>query len=597
VVDLVCYVFDGWSPLIRPASHRRDWMDGTPERFAYRCLPLAIANAHGWELLSPCGFEARWTGGPGTDAIEIRLDAGEASTRVPVSLFGQGTITFHVEGIFQTSPGWNLWVSGPPNISKDGIAPLSGVIETDWSPYSFTMNWQLTRTDQWVRFEKNEPICFFFPVQRQMLTEIKPKILPITDNSELKAAFEAWSTSRNAFHKLMKENPPTSPSEKWQKLYFRGEKPNGEVGPDDHVTKLRLPPFAGARVPKEAPRTPAVEHREKTDLAHPVSVADPKGDTLPLLSPERLRSALRQIGFAAEPVIQSMDTGDDQPSCPVHAKPAAPTAQETALARRDWLLETIERQRALSSKASYIPVVRDLSSDDFLDGFYAPGRPVVIEGTMANWPALSLWTPEYLRDAVGSAEIEFQGGRTSDPDFELYKDNHKQKMPFDRFIDLIDAGGNDSYITAYNGHMNKTALASLERDLGSLDSYLTRGAGMMWIGPAGTFTPLHFDLTNNLIAQIVGSKRVVLVPPSETSKLAHRRHVFSDVHDITDDARLKLFENAASACCIELDLKAGDLLYVPVGWWHQITAIEFSVSVTYTNFLWPNDAYRTFPED
>ena len=58
-MDLICYTHDGWEPRIRPASPKRDWLEGSPERFAYRCLPLAIANAHGWEMPSPCGFEAR----------------------------------------------------------------------------------------------------------------------------------------------------------------------------------------------------------------------------------------------------------------------------------------------------------------------------------------------------------------------------------------------------------------------------------------------------------------------------------------------------------------------------------------------------------
>ena len=91
-MDLVCYIHPGWAPRIRPASNKRSWMEATPERFAYRCLPLAIANAHGWEVLNPCGFEARWTGGAGTDAVEIRLDPGTEARQAPVSLFGQGTI-------------------------------------------------------------------------------------------------------------------------------------------------------------------------------------------------------------------------------------------------------------------------------------------------------------------------------------------------------------------------------------------------------------------------------------------------------------------------------------------------------------------------
>jgi hypothetical protein len=41
-------------------SVERGWMDATGDSFAYRCLPLAVANAHGWEILCVRGFIARW---------------------------------------------------------------------------------------------------------------------------------------------------------------------------------------------------------------------------------------------------------------------------------------------------------------------------------------------------------------------------------------------------------------------------------------------------------------------------------------------------------------------------------------------------------
>ena len=45
-MDFICYLYPGWDPLVRPAEATRPWMDATPESFAYRCLPLNIANAH-----------------------------------------------------------------------------------------------------------------------------------------------------------------------------------------------------------------------------------------------------------------------------------------------------------------------------------------------------------------------------------------------------------------------------------------------------------------------------------------------------------------------------------------------------------------------
>src|SRR5579859_3370135 len=182
-MELVCYLQPGWAPLIRPAPATRPWMDATPEAFAYRCLPLNIANAHGWEVLSPCGFEAIWNGGGDPGAITIRLDAGADPGRAPVSLFGQGVITFHIEGLFRTPPGWNIWVGGPPNRPKDGIQALSGIVEADWSPFTFTMNWRFTRAGEEVRFEPMEPIAFFFPVERGAIEAFRPRFEPMENDA------------------------------------------------------------------------------------------------------------------------------------------------------------------------------------------------------------------------------------------------------------------------------------------------------------------------------------------------------------------------------------------------------------------------------
>jgi hypothetical protein len=249
-MDLVCYLHPGWAPHIRPAEATRDWMDATNESFAYRCLPLNIANAHGWEVLSPCDFSASWRGGTDVKDIIIRVPADTKEIDRPVSIFGQAVITFHIFGIFRTPPGWNLWVGGSPNTAKDGLAPLNGIIETDWSPYSFTMNWRFLRRNHTVSFRKGEPICFLFPVQRAVLEQVRPRFAPMTD--ELMAQFKAWSASRDAFRLEMERNPPAAPADKWQKRYYRGIDMHDRQGTPDHRARLRLAPFA----PVDAPVPP-----------------------------------------------------------------------------------------------------------------------------------------------------------------------------------------------------------------------------------------------------------------------------------------------------------------------------------------------------
>jgi hypothetical protein len=559
-------------------------MEDSPERFAYRCLPLAIANAHGWEMLTPCGFEARWTGGGRVEDVEIRLDPGSNPGRAPVALFGQGVLTFHIEGILRTEEGWNLWVGGPPNHAKDGIAPLGGVIETDWSPYTFTMNWRFTRANQWIRFEENEPFCFFFPVERGRLVGLEPQIRSLDSEPGLRAAFESWSKSRNDFQKWVRDTDPKAPADKWQKLYYRGLRPDGGEAPGDHETRLRLDPF---RTPDGAALEPGNCPARRPQPAAAATQAPRPMAKSALVDASSLNLALRRIGFEGSP--------PELPKAQFPSRP--PTSSDVSLRRREWLLDTMERQRRLSANADGVPRIRDLSSLDFLNLFYAPGRPVVIEGAIDDWPALTRWSAAYLREALGSVSVEYQAGRQANPDFELDKDRHRKTLPFSAYLDLIEAGGNDAYITAYNSAGNASALAPLERDLGFLDRYLTRAHGMLWIGPAGTFTPLHFDLTNNMLAQIVGRKLVTLLPPSETTHLHHNRHVFSDVHDIHDESRLARFPSARNARRFDVEIGPGDLLYIPIGWWHQVRSQAFSVTLTHTNFIWPNVGHESYPRD
>jgi hypothetical protein len=245
-MELLCYLHPGWNPRIRPAEATRPWMDRTPEAFAYRCLPLNIANAHGWEVLSPCSFEAYWLGGAETRDVVLRVPPGVPAEDRPVSLFGNGTVTFHIFGLFRTPPGWNLWVGGSPNRPKDGIQPLTGIIETDWSPYTFTMNWRFTRRGRTVRFEKGEPICFFFPVRRDALTGVEPKLVPMESAPDVMAQFQAWSRSRDAFQAEVARNPPRTPADRWQKRYYRGVDMRDRVPAPDHQAKLRVPGFVAA---------------------------------------------------------------------------------------------------------------------------------------------------------------------------------------------------------------------------------------------------------------------------------------------------------------------------------------------------------------
>jgi hypothetical protein len=241
-MELTAYGLNAVEMSIRPAPLERDWMENSKERFAYRCLPLNIANAHGWEILCPFGFKATWNGAPSPDAVKVYPDSG--SQPFALGHFGHGVLTFHVTKLFRTEPGYDLLVQGPVNRPKDAIAPLSGIIETDWAPYTFTMNWMFTRPGTVIRFERGEPFCHFFPVKRGEIEGFEPRLRELGENPELKEQQAKWEASRSNFMEDLKQPGSQAREEKWQKLYYRGLDAEGnEVKTADHRTRVRLKPF------------------------------------------------------------------------------------------------------------------------------------------------------------------------------------------------------------------------------------------------------------------------------------------------------------------------------------------------------------------
>lgn len=239
-MKLTCHRLSPAPPTLRVAAATRKWMDAFPARHAYRCLPLSIANAFGWELLSPTSFSIHWDGGP--EAGDIRFeshDGFEALGHFVVSNFSRGIVTFHTGYLFRSEPGWNLLATGSFNSPKDGISPLTGIVETSWLPYPFTMNWQLTRPGT-VRFDKGEPFCLIVPMPAGVLDEVQPVVCDLQADSELGSQYLAWRGKREEFMTSFRAGDPATLREAWQKFYFKGVLPAADVAAVHHVQKLHL---------------------------------------------------------------------------------------------------------------------------------------------------------------------------------------------------------------------------------------------------------------------------------------------------------------------------------------------------------------------
>jgi hypothetical protein len=235
MIQLIAYeLYQNHGLILEPATQHRQWMDETSYHFANRCLPMLIANQHGWIVRNNARFTATWNGLATTDSIEIKYNDPTSIERAK-SHFGHGILTWNLPWLFRTSPGYNLWVRGPANAPKDGIQALEGIVETDWLQSTFTLNWKFTRIDYPIVFEKDEIIAFLMPVQRGFIESVMPEIQPIAANPELEANYRAWSTRRLEFNATL-DTPD------WQRDYFLGRDIDGSPF-EEHQTKLRVSPF------------------------------------------------------------------------------------------------------------------------------------------------------------------------------------------------------------------------------------------------------------------------------------------------------------------------------------------------------------------
>jgi hypothetical protein len=208
---------------------------------------MVIANATGWEVLCPFDIEAEWTGNRNVESITIKAARPPGRIRsVVCSHFGHGILTFHPGYVFRTPPGWAIWARGTPNRYKDGITPLEGVIETEWLPFSFTMNWRFTRPGR-VCFMAGEPFCFLTLAPHGAMDAITPELVELDSDLDAKAGHQDWLTSRRNFNAKLIDRDSDEARRGWQRRYVQAE---GAPADTFHVTKRLLNPPALQPEPK-----------------------------------------------------------------------------------------------------------------------------------------------------------------------------------------------------------------------------------------------------------------------------------------------------------------------------------------------------------
>lgn len=212
------------------------------------------------------------------------------------------------------------------------------------------------------------------------------------------------------------------------------------------------------------------------------------------------------------------------------------------------------------------------------------GEPAVITGTMSHWPAMNerAWKNlTYLKRVAGYRTVPIEVGK------HYLDQSWTQKLvTLNEFIDQYVLSSSQT-----KGYLAQVQLfdliPELYKDIQTPD-YCALGEGntfkvQAWFGPEGTVSPLHYDPYHNLLAQVVGTKRVRLFSPAQSKYLApHQSKLLYNTSQIdienADTTKYPLF---TKTCCEECVLSPGEMLYIPSLYWHHVRSLEISFSVSF----------------
>lgn len=214
---------------IVPLRVKREWMTSTRDKFAYKCLPLNIANQYGWAVLCPFDFSVVWMGGTDAPDVDVIIKDDNFDKQSIATYFGESTLTFHPDFVIQTPENYSLYIRGIPNYSKPGIFPLDAIVETDWLPFTFTYNFKIT-TPGIYDFKKGEPLFAFFPIERNTVEAFDLEEIWIEENPNPDFAIDFKAFERHAVDRKHDDFH--------HRLYLQGKSPNKIHQIKNHITKL-----------------------------------------------------------------------------------------------------------------------------------------------------------------------------------------------------------------------------------------------------------------------------------------------------------------------------------------------------------------------
>jgi hypothetical protein len=163
---------------ISPMSIKRDWMDNTSEKHAYRCFPVTQSNVIGWSLSCTDDIEFIWDGinDQTPDHIEIiKAPEGSYGGR------GQSSISLHTGLIFKTEKDVSLFTINPVNYFNDDFETMSNVVSTSFYDNPLPLAIKAKKANEKITIKAGTPIATIIPISLSNLNNSSIEIYDYED--------------------------------------------------------------------------------------------------------------------------------------------------------------------------------------------------------------------------------------------------------------------------------------------------------------------------------------------------------------------------------------------------------------------------------
>lgn len=228
-----------------------------------------------------------------------------------------------------------------------------------------------------------------------------------------------------------------------------------------------------------------------------------------------------------------------------------------------------------------IPRVKTITKKDFLKYYFKPQKPVVIERFIEDWPAYTKWNLEYMKQVGGHITVPLYDDRPVD-----YKDGFNEahaKMKLSDYIDLLKREPTKFRIFLWNA-LKEIPLLQKDFMFPDFGLRLLKGVPMLFFGGKDSHTFMHYDidLANIFHIHFEGEKQVILFDQEQNDYIYKIPHSLITREDIDfNNPDLKKWPMLKKAKGYKTELRHGEILYMPEGYWHYMRYITpgFSMSL------------------